>query len=100
MRSVEENKQSVLKLYSLLQQKPYPHSQILPLLAPTITSKRIEDPVFSGSREDFSQFFGKLMTEMFPEAKFTNRRIVGEGNQVWIWALVEGLGPTRESVDM
>lgn len=91
--SVEENKKAVLDLYELLQAKPYPTDKIVALFAPTVVSKRIETGTFEGSREDFAQFFKGLMTETFPDAKFTNRRIIGDGDQVWIWALCEGALP-------
>ncbi|ORY90862.1 hypothetical protein BCR35DRAFT_299469 [Leucosporidium creatinivorum] len=40
---------------------------------------------------------------MIPEGQapsITVRRMVEEGDQVWVWSTVSGMGPTKESVDI
>lgn len=88
--SVEENKQAVSTLFELFQEKPFPTDKVKTYFGPEVTSRRIETGTFHGSNDEFVGYFGHMMTNMFPNAKFTTRRIVGDGDQVWIWALGEG----------
>lgn len=66
----------------------------------TFTTTHLGQPGFSGAPLDFLHYLASLIPE---GSKMTiePKRIVEEGDQVWVWSVVKGAGPSdKQSVDM
>lgn len=93
------NKATVQAFIDGLCTSPLDTPKIASLFGPVYRANHLPNPPFEGSAEQFLTFLSSMIPEGHaPSIKV--RRMVEEGDQVWVWSTVSGMGPTKESVDM